>query len=120
MRAADQITASILIALGALVLLDAVRLGIGWGTDGPKSGFFPFWLALIMIATCAVIIVQESRKKTRRDFVTRERLGAGPQSLVARRHGGGGDALYRPLCRCGALPGFLHALGRTPSVEHWL
>ncbi len=74
MRAADQITASILIALGALVLLDAVRLGIGWGTDGPNSGFFPFWLALIMVASCAVIIVQESSRKARRNFVTRERL----------------------------------------------
>ena len=81
MRAADLITASILIALGGLVLLDAGRLGFGWGTDGPKSGFFPFWLALIMVASCAVIIVQESVKKVRRDFVTRERLAPVHQVL---------------------------------------
>ena len=32
---------------GGLVLFwDALRLGIGWGTDGPKSGFLPFWLAV--------------------------------------------------------------------------
>ncbi len=47
MRAADLITASILILLGGLVIVDAMRLGVGWGMDGPKSGFFPFWLALI-------------------------------------------------------------------------
>ena len=44
--------------LGGIVLFDAVRLGIGWGTDGPKSGFFPFWLALIMVVTCGIIILK--------------------------------------------------------------
>ena len=36
--------------LGGVVLFDALRLGIGWGTDGPQSGFFPFWLAVLLIA----------------------------------------------------------------------
>ena len=75
MRAADLITASILILFGGLVLADALRLGVGWGTDGPKSGFFPFWLALIMVLTCAVIIAQEAFKATGRSFVTREKVG---------------------------------------------
>jgi len=56
MRAADLITASILILLGALVIVDAMRLGVGWGMDGPKSGFFPFWLALIMMVCCTIIM----------------------------------------------------------------
>jgi hypothetical protein len=75
MRAADLITASVLIMLGGLVLFDAVRLGIGWGTDGPKSGFFPFWLSLILILTCGIIMLQEARKASRRPFFTRENLG---------------------------------------------
>jgi putative tricarboxylic transport membrane protein len=74
MRAADLITASLLMALGGLVLFDALRLGVGWGSDGPKSGFFPFWLAFVMIAACAGIILQELRRPSRRKFVTRERL----------------------------------------------
>lgn len=75
MRAADLITASILVLFGGLVLFDALRLGVGWGSDGPKSGFFPFWLALIMVLTCAIIIAQEARKATGRSFVTREKVG---------------------------------------------
>ena len=63
MRAADLVTASILALLGALVIFDSARLGSGWGSDGPKSGFFPFWLALIMVGACAAIIVQELRKR---------------------------------------------------------
>jgi len=75
MRAADLTTALILIAGGALVIWDSLRIGIGWGTDGPKSGFFPFWLALIMIAACLAIMVRSLRDKSGRPFVTRERLG---------------------------------------------
>src|ERR1700758_1919042 len=75
MRAADCITASILMLLGGVVLYDAVRLGIGWGTDGPKSGFFPFWLALIMIVTCGIIIIQAFFRRPGEVFVTREQLG---------------------------------------------
>jgi putative tricarboxylic transport membrane protein len=75
MRAADYLTAFILMALGGIVLVDAMRLGIGWGTDGPRSGFFPFWLALIMIVTCTVIFVQTFWRGSREAFVSREQLG---------------------------------------------
>jgi putative tricarboxylic transport membrane protein len=75
MRAADLATAGILFLLGGVVLFDAVRLGFGWGTDGPKSGFFPFWLAVVMMAACVVIAVQAARRSTGAPFVTREQLG---------------------------------------------
>ena len=72
MRVADLVTASLLGLLAAVVITDAVRLGIGWGTDGPKSGFFPFWLGLLTAVTCAVIVAQALRRTTARPFVTRE------------------------------------------------
>jgi hypothetical protein len=62
MRLADLVTASLLMLLGGVVLADALRLGIGWGTDGPKSGFFPFWLAVLLMALCAAILVQAARR----------------------------------------------------------
>jgi hypothetical protein len=74
MRAADIITPSVLILLGGFVLFDAIQLGIGWGTDGPKSGFFPFWLALIMIVTCGAIFAQSLRIHLTTRFVSREQL----------------------------------------------
>src|SRR5712692_523384 len=74
MRTADVLTAVVLILLGGVVIGDSARLGIGWGTDGPKSGFFPFWLALLMLAACALILVQSIRKKSSASFVTREQL----------------------------------------------
>ena len=76
MRAADLITASILMLLGGVVLFDAVRLGFGWGADGPKSGFFPFWLAVIMIVSCAIVMVQAYRRADDQPFVTREQFSS--------------------------------------------
>ena len=75
MRAADLTVAAILIAGGLLALGDALRLGIGWGTDGPKSGFFPFWLAAIMIVACAAILAQAWRRADRQPFVARAAIG---------------------------------------------
>ena len=74
MRAADLTTALVLIAGGALVIWDSLRIGIGWGTDGPKSGFFPFWLAVLMIGACLGIMRRALSAKSGRPFVTRERL----------------------------------------------
>jgi hypothetical protein len=80
MRTADVITAAVLMLLGGVVIQDAVRLGIGWGTSGPGSGFFPFWLAVIMVLTCAVILLQALRRPSSRPFVTR--AAAGPVLAV--------------------------------------
>ena len=74
MRAADLATAAVLMALGGLVIFDAARLGHDWGSDGPKSGFFPFWLALAMVVTCALIVVQALRLRTHKPFVNRAQL----------------------------------------------
>jgi len=75
MRTADLTTVLILMAGGLLVIWDSARLGVGWGTDGPESGFFPFWLAVFLLASCAVIGAQGWRRTSGGSFVTREQLG---------------------------------------------
>jgi len=74
MRTADLTTALVLMAGGLLVIWDSVRLGIGWGTDGPQSGFFPFWLAVFLIASCGVIGGHAWRRARDKPFVTRAQL----------------------------------------------
>jgi hypothetical protein len=71
MRAADLATAGVLFLLAGIVLADALRLGIGWGTDGPKSGFFPFWLAVVAMTACAAIAAQAARRRQPGTFLTR-------------------------------------------------
>jgi putative tricarboxylic transport membrane protein len=74
MRAADLATAAVLTLLGGVVVLDSMRIGIGWGSDGPRSGFFPFWLGVILIVASVTIGLQAWRRSTTKPFVTREQL----------------------------------------------
>jgi len=74
MRAADLTTAVVLMALGGVVIYDAVRLGIGWGEEGPRSGFFPFWLASLLVLCSVGIFVQAWRRGTTKPFVRRDQF----------------------------------------------
>lgn len=47
-RTLETIVALGFIALGSLIMWDSARIGAGWGTDGPQSGYFPFYVGLLM------------------------------------------------------------------------
>jgi putative tricarboxylic transport membrane protein len=74
MRTADLTTALVLMAGGVLVIWDSLRLGIGWGTDGPKSGFFPFWLAVVLMSCCLGIAAQAIARGDRGRFIQRQAI----------------------------------------------
>jgi hypothetical protein len=74
MRKADIIVAVLLTGLGVLVLIAAVRLGFRWGPDGPQSGFFPFWLSVILITHGVAVVVRAIRRRSDKPFVTPEQL----------------------------------------------
>ena len=73
-RTVDLVTAAAILVLGAVVVADSLRLGAGWGSDGPKSGFFPFWLGTILVLSAAVLILQAWRRGARVPFVSKEKL----------------------------------------------
>jgi putative tricarboxylic transport membrane protein len=74
MRTGDLVTAAVLMGLGGVVVYDAVRLGIGWGEEGPRSGFFPFWLAVLLMLCSVAIFLQAWRRQATPPFVHREKL----------------------------------------------
>jgi hypothetical protein len=73
-RAADLITAAVLFVVGVIVVGDSLRLGAGWGSDGPKSGFFPFWLGALLLVVTGLIVAQAWRRGPGPPFVTRAKL----------------------------------------------
>ncbi len=74
MRALNLATAALLGLLSGIVIYDALRLGAGWGIEGPQSGFFPFWLATLLAAVSFVLFLQNLRSRSDGPFVTRERF----------------------------------------------
>jgi hypothetical protein len=53
-KSAEVAVAALFLATGALVMYDSVRLGATWGDDGPKPGYFPFYIGLIMTVAALV------------------------------------------------------------------
>jgi putative tricarboxylic transport membrane protein len=53
-RAAELGMAVFFLAIGALVIFDSIRLGAGWADDGPRPGYFPFYLGLLICIAATV------------------------------------------------------------------
>jgi hypothetical protein len=75
-KSADIVVALILIGVGALVVTDSLRLGIGWADDGPKSGYFPFYtgVAIILASLGTIGFTVFGRGKGTGQFVSRGQL----------------------------------------------
>jgi hypothetical protein len=72
----DLAVAAIIFALGALVAWDSARLGAEWGSDGPQTGYFPYYIGLIT-CVCGVVSFVPPLLKLKSDhsvFVTYEQL----------------------------------------------
>ena len=46
---------TLLIALfGAIVIFGSLKAGINWGAEGPRAGFFPFYIGIFIITASAI------------------------------------------------------------------
>ena len=55
----ELITALVLVAIALLVIGDSLRVGIGWAEDGPRSGYFPFYIGIGLFAAAGWIALQQ-------------------------------------------------------------
>ena len=80
----DTVVAAVLFVLGAVVVVEARRLGASWTSDGPGSGYFPFYIGLVICVSALGIIIQAWWAGSRDDgvFVDREQMGRVLQILV--------------------------------------
>lgn len=67
----EAAVAAILLVIGIVVIVESRRLGAGWTTDGPGSGYFPFIIGMI-ISIASVGMLYEAlagKKKKTEAFV---------------------------------------------------
>ena len=72
----DLAVAALIFALGALVAYDSSRLGSGWASDGPQSGYFPFRIG-VLLCICGLVVFAQGLLRLKIDravFVTNEQL----------------------------------------------
>lgn len=69
--------AAFLLAIGGLVVADSLRVGIGWADDGPRSGYFPFYVGLFLIGASGWTLLRAliGRSPLKGEFATREQIG---------------------------------------------
>ena len=76
----EIIVAALFFAFGAVVMFDSYRIGASWASDGPESGYFPFYTGLIICVSALVLLVQGLRQQAR---VALAFVEAGPLRQVA-------------------------------------
>ena len=65
-----------LMLLALLVIKDSLRVGTGWGDDGPRSGYFPFYIGVLLLVSSGTVLVTALLAWRKADpvFVEREQL----------------------------------------------
>src|SRR5829696_8958663 len=66
-KSAELAVAALFFVFGAIVVFDSVRLGSTWGADGPKPGYFPFYVGLLICIASVVNLVAGLRLKGARN-----------------------------------------------------
>jgi putative tricarboxylic transport membrane protein len=67
-RSVEIGVALIIALLAAIGVFGSLKAGIGWGEEGPKAGFFPFYISVIVLISCAVNLVSAVREFTGREL----------------------------------------------------
>jgi hypothetical protein len=75
-RSAEIAVSALFLLVGALVMYDSVRLGASWGADGPRPGYFPFYVGLIIVVSALINLARAAmmRPDKNKPFVLRGQL----------------------------------------------
>ena len=57
-RTVEIAVALLTLAFGITVLLGSLQVGIDWGVEGPRPGFFPFYISLFIIVSSSYNLLQ--------------------------------------------------------------
>ena len=57
-KGAEIAVALLFLALGGIVVYDSARLGAKWAEDGPQTGYFPFYIGLIICVSAAINLLR--------------------------------------------------------------
>ena len=53
-RVVEIIVAMMFLVVGLVVMTGSIKLGAKWGSDGPESGYFPFYISLIILVSSSM------------------------------------------------------------------
>jgi putative tricarboxylic transport membrane protein len=57
-----------IVAFALLVIVGSLQVGIGWGAEGPKAGFFPFYIGVLILISSVVNFIRIAPKTSDRQL----------------------------------------------------
>ncbi|OWJ68121.1 tripartite tricarboxylate transporter TctB family protein [Inquilinus limosus] len=83
-RTVEIAVAAVLMIIAVVVMVDNMRIGIGWASDGPEAGAFPFYVGVALFLASAGTLLANlfGRAPDLGSFVGREQLGLVLKVLV--------------------------------------
>jgi len=67
--------AALLLGISVLVITDSLRVGTGWADDGPRAGYFPFYIGLLLMVSSGWILIGAlTRWRRHEPFAEREQV----------------------------------------------
>jgi putative tricarboxylic transport membrane protein len=72
----ELLVALFLMGLALLIITDSRRVGIGWADDGPRSGYFPFYIGCLLLVSSGLVFVRQLLRWRRENaaFASRAQL----------------------------------------------
>jgi putative tricarboxylic transport membrane protein len=82
-RKVDIVVSCLLFGLACVLGWDSWRVGMTWADDGPRAGYFPFYLSLLLAgASTYGLVTTLLARDTGSTFVTRDQLNRVMQVFV--------------------------------------
>lgn len=74
--AAEAIASVGIFAIGVVMIVSNYRIGAGWASDGPQSGYFPMRIGVILCLASIAVLLRSlfGKQRERGIFVTWQRL----------------------------------------------
>jgi hypothetical protein len=80
----ELLVAALLLAISLVVIKDSLRVGTGWADDGPRSGYFPFYIGIMLMGSSGYIVLRQLYfwRRENEDFAERSQLSLVLQMLI--------------------------------------
>ena len=76
LRTPELVVSALLMVVALIVISDSLRVGTGWADDGPRAGYFPFYIGLLLLGASATIFITQlwRWRRSTEDFAEHRQL----------------------------------------------
>jgi cell division protein FtsW (lipid II flippase) len=74
-RTVEMAVAALCALFGIIAILGSLQVGIGWAAEGPQSGFFPFYIGVVIVISSLINLKSAARLQKEPLFANWGQLG---------------------------------------------